>query len=52
MQTVPLFIYSGYITKEEALYKIGVQLIWIAVLYATGKLLMRNSLKKVIVQGG
>jgi ABC-2 type transport system permease protein len=52
MQNVPLFIYSGYTTKEEALSRIGVQIFWIVLFYITGKLLMKNALKKVIVQGG
>ena len=52
MQNLPLFIYSGYINKEEALYKIGVQIFWIIAFYILGKLLMKNALKKIIVQGG
>jgi ABC-2 type transport system permease protein len=52
MQNIPLFIYSGYIGKEEALIKIITQLFWITAFYVSGKILMGNALKKVIVQGG
>ena len=52
MQNIPLFIYSGYISKNEALLKIGIQIFWIVIFYIIGKILMKNALKKVIVQGG
>ena len=52
MQNTTFFIYSGYISKEEAVYKICTQLFWIVIFYITGKLLIKNGLKKVIVQGG
>ena len=52
MQNVALYIYSGYIDTREALFKIGLQIFWIIIFYITGKLFMRNALKKVIVQGG
>lgn len=52
MQSMPFFIYSGYVNSKEALFRIGVQIFWITVFYITGKILMRNALKKVIVQGG
>jgi len=52
MQNIPLFIYSGYISKEEAVYKIALQVFWIIIFYITGKMLLKNALKKVIIQGG
>ena len=52
MQNVPLFIYSGYISKEDAVYKIALQFVWIIVFYILGQLLAKNAMKKVIVQGG
>ena len=52
MQNVPLFIYSGYISKEEAVFKICAQICWIIVFYVLGQMLARNALKRVIVQGG
>jgi ABC-2 type transport system permease protein len=52
MQSMPFFIYSGYINKEEAVYKIAVQIFWIIIFYITGKIFIKNALKKVIVQGG
>ena len=52
MQNVPLFVYSGYITKQEAFYKIGVQIFWIIAFYISGQLLIKNAFKKIVVQGG
>ena len=52
MQNLPFFIYSGYWNKQEALIKIIIQLCWIIIFYIIGKLLMKQALKKVIVQGG
>ena len=52
MQNTPYFIYSGYMGKDEALFKIGLQIFWITVFYITGKLMIKHAVKKVIVQGG
>jgi len=52
MQNTPFFIYSGYISESEAVYRIGAQLFWIIFMYVTGQIFMRNALKKVIIQGG
>jgi len=52
MQNLPLRIYSGNISGDEMVLRIGLQLFWLAVLIFTGKLLMRKALKKVVVQGG
>lgn len=52
MQTVPYFIYSGFISREEALFKIATQMFWIIIFYITGKMFMKKALKKVIIQGG
>jgi len=52
MQNLPFFIYSGYISERDAVFKTGVQILWIIVFYITGRLLMKKALKKVIVQGG
>ena len=52
MQNVPLFIYSGYIDTREAMFGIILQIFWIIIFYITGYILMRNALKKVVIQGG
>ena len=52
MQNLPFFIYSGYISERDAVFKTGVQILWIIVFYIAGRLLMKKALKKVIVQGG
>jgi len=52
MQNMPLRIYSGNITGVSALYGILLQIFWCMTLFAIGKLWMRYTLKKVVVQGG
>lgn len=45
-------IYAGNIGIREALMSLCVQVIWIIVIIAIGKLWMKSTLKRVIVQGG
>jgi ABC-2 type transport system permease protein len=52
MQNVPLRIYSGNIAGFEALFSILLQVFWLMVLFALGKIWMRSTLKKITVQGG
>lgn len=52
MQSTPLLIYSGNLNGREALNSILLQVVWLGVLIALGKLFMFLSLKKVVVQGG
>lgn len=52
MQNTPLRMYSGHIAGWERLTGIGLQAFWLIVLLILGKLLMRQVLKRVIVQGG
>ena len=52
MQNMPLRIYSGDIAGYAALRGIGLQIFWIAVLTLAGRRIMKNALKKVVVQGG
>jgi ABC-2 type transport system permease protein len=52
MQNMPLRIYSGNISGADALYGMLFQLGWFAVLYLIGKLWMKGTLKRVVVQGG
>ena len=52
MENVPLRIYSGNISGAEALRAMTIQLVWIVVLIAVGKLICRSAMKKTVVQGG
>ena len=52
MQSTPLLIYSGNITGIEILKGIAMQIIWMIILIAIGKVLMNHSIKHVVVQGG
>lgn len=49
---LPNRVWSGNIGVQGALIGIGIQLIWICILVCIGNLLMKKSLKKVVVQGG
>ncbi|MFD0588476.1 ABC transporter permease [Paenibacillus sp. GCM10027627] len=48
----PFRVYSGHIPVHEAVWGIGIQLLWLAVLVSVGRLLMRKALRSVVVQGG
>ena len=52
MQNTPFLIYTGHLDPQTALERIGLQLLWLALLLAVGRLLMANAQKKVVVQGG
>lgn len=52
MQNMPLRIYSGDISGISAVHGIGLQIFWLIALILLGKLMMKNALGKVLVQGG
>ena len=52
MQSTPFLIYAGHVKGREAMENILLQVVWLAVLTAVGRLLMKRALKKVVVQGG
>lgn len=52
MQNMPLRIYAGNITGAEAISGLFLQAFWLAALVAAGRLLMKNALRRVVVQGG
>ncbi|MCL2408781.1 MAG: ABC transporter permease [Oscillospiraceae bacterium] len=52
MQNMPLRIYSGDIAGSDALRGMILQVFWLIMLFAVGRVAMRRALKKVIVQGG
>lgn len=49
---IPLRFYLGTMLPKDALFAIGIQLIWVAVFVASGRALMKRRLKTIIVQGG
>ena len=52
MQNTPFLIYVGHLGGVDALGAMALQLVWLAVLLALGRFLMKRGLKKVVVQGG
>lgn len=52
MQNLPLRVYSGNLSVLESLQGIGLQLFWLAVLVAIGRVWMNRALRRVVVQGG
>lgn len=48
----PFRLYVGNITINEVLIGLLVQLVWIVILVIIGNILMKNALKKAIIQGG
>ncbi|MCD9023146.1 ABC transporter permease [Cohnella silvisoli] len=48
----PFRVYSGHISKWEALELIPLQLVWLAALIGIGKYAMGKALRRVVVQGG
>jgi len=51
-QDIPFRIYGGNIAGPDALRALLVQIIWIAVCLAAGKLLMAHAIRRAVVQGG
>ncbi len=52
LMDTPLSLYIGTLKPEDALFSIGMQLIWIVVFITAGRLLMSRRLKTISVQGG
>ncbi|MGF7060431.1 ABC-2 type transport system permease protein [Brassicibacter mesophilus] len=49
---LPFRIYAGNIGIKEGIISIVVQILWILILIALGKLWMSKALKRIVVQGG
>lgn len=49
---LPLSIYIGKLTEQETIFQVGVQLVWLLILYGLYRLMQRKVLKNVMVQGG
>lgn len=52
VQNTPFLIYVGYTGGAQAGIAIALQVAWLIVLFAAGRLLVRRAMKKVVVQGG
>jgi ABC-2 type transport system permease protein len=52
MQNTPFLIYTGYLSGADAIKSIALQVFWLVVLYAFGRVIIKHALKKVVVQGG
>lgn len=52
IQNTPFQIYIGLVNPWNALKNIAIQGIWLVMLVLLGKIIMKNALKKVVVQGG
>ncbi|MBE5766675.1 MAG: ABC transporter permease [Clostridiales bacterium] len=52
VQNTPFLIYVGHLNTAEALQSICLQAVWLIVLLAAGRILIKHALKKVVVQGG
>lgn len=48
----PFRVYSGQIAQQEALWGIGVQLLWLIALVVFGIWCLRRALRRIIIQGG
>jgi len=51
-QNTPFLIYTGYLDTATALERMGLQLVWLAVMVSLGLLLTNRALKKTVIQGG
>lgn len=49
---IPLCFYIGTMSPLDAVWAIGIQLIWVTIFIITGRMLMTKKLKTIIVQGG
>lgn len=45
-------IYIGNMDTMQALFYIGISLVWLIILFVVGKLITKKTLKKVVIQGG
>lgn len=52
MADVPFRVYSGDLSGAAAAGAMGIQLLWVAILFATGLLAFRAVLRRVVIQGG
>jgi ABC-2 type transport system permease protein len=51
-QNTPFLIYNGYLSGKSVFHALLLQIAWLFTFVLFGKLLFRDALKKVVVQGG
>ncbi|MDR2933316.1 MAG: ABC-2 family transporter protein [Oscillospiraceae bacterium] len=49
---MPFRVYSGHIAPREAFMNIGVQILWVVILFAVGKWCFYKIARRVVIQGG
>ena len=52
MQNVPLRVYSGSMASHEAIRAILLQVVWLVILIAIGRLLSFVAERRTVIQGG
>ena len=52
MQNMPLRIYSGDIAGTDAFMGVLFQIMWLVILFVTGKMWMSKTTKRTVIQGG
>lgn len=52
MQNTPFLVYSGHLSPNQAMSRMGMQAVWLAALLVLGRYWMGKALKKTVVQGG
>jgi ABC-2 type transport system permease protein len=52
LMDTPARVIMGHYSTAESIYAMGVQLIWIIIIFVVNDFLLENKLKKIVVQGG
>lgn len=52
MENTPLQLYNGTMAGTEAVFGIGMQILWAGIMTGTGTVWMHSALKNVVAQGG
>lgn len=52
VEDLPFRLYSGHIDFMTGVKEIGIELIWLAIFFIIGKLILKKALTKVSIQGG
>ena len=52
MIQTPVEVYLGSVRGGAAIVAVGVQFLWVAALFAGGRLLMTTATRRVVIQGG
>lgn len=52
MQNVPFRIYSGDLSGPDLFFSLGLQVFWLIIMVAAGRILETHALRRMVVQGG